>query len=440
MSKIADLMLMAAGGAGGAGGYWISLLGGSNIDQGNGVAIDSAGNIIAVGYTWSEGLGFIAALIAKYDSLGVLQWQRTLSGTGVEIANAVAIDSADNIIVLAETSSDGEGAADLLIAKYNSSGTLQWDRTLGSSNNEQGNGVAIDSADNIIVVGGTYGTGAGGFDALIAKYNSSGTLQWQRTLGGASNDLANGVAIDSADNIIIAAYSYSEGAGSEDSLIAKYNSSGTLQWQRTLGGSDRERFIGVAIDSADNVIAAGFAKSDGAGGEDILIAKYNSSGTLQWDRTLGGASNDAANGVAIDSADNIIVIGDAASDGAGGDDVLIAKYNSSGTLQWQRTLGGSDTDIGYAVAIDSADNIIVVGKTRSDGAGSDDVLIAKLPPDGSKTGTYGSLTYAEAVLTDEAAVLTDEAAVLTDAAASLTDAAAVLTDASASLTEELIEL
>jgi uncharacterized delta-60 repeat protein len=282
--------------------------------------------------------------------------------------------------------------------------------------------------------------GAGGVDLLIAKYNSAGALQWDRTLGGTESDSGYAVAIDSADNIIVTGQTNSDGAGGLDVLIAKYNSAGALQWDRTLGGTGSDLGYAVAIDSANNIIVVGETNSDGAGGDDLLIAKYNSAGALQWDRTLGGTGNDVGYAVAIDSADNIIVTGYTGSDGAGGFDVLIAKYNSAGALQWDRTLGGTVGDRGYAVAIDSADNIIVVGETTSDGAGSLDVLIAKLPPNGSGTGTYGSFTYEAAVLTDAPAVLTDALAVLTDAPAVLTDVVAVLTDAPAVLTEELIDI
>ena len=218
------------------------------------------------------------------------------------------------------------------------------------------------------------------------------------------------------------------------------NAGADSYWISLLGGSGADFGNAVAIDSSDNIIVCGYTGSDGAGVNDVLIAKYNSSGVLQWDRTLGGSGTDYGNAVAIDSSDNIIVCGRTDSDGAGGIDFLIAKYNSSGVLQWDRTLGGSGSDLGNAVAIDSSDNIIVCGRTNSDGAGGIDVLIAKLPPDGSLTGTYGSFVYQDAVLTDEEAVLTDEAAVLTDAEAVLTDAEAVLTDAAAVLTEELIPI
>ena len=172
----------------------------------------------------------------------------------------------------------------------------------------------------------------------------------------------------------------------------------------------------------------------------LLQAAAGGGVVVSWIALLGGTGSDSGNAVAIDSANNIIVTGRTDSDGAGGADFLIAKYNSAGALQWDRTLGGTGTDVGNAVAIDSANNIIVTGQTNSDGAGGTDLLIAKLPPDGSGTGTYGSFTYEAAVLTDAPAVLTDALAVLTDAPAVLTDAVAVLTDSPAVLTEELIDI
>jgi uncharacterized delta-60 repeat protein len=439
MSGISTKLLQAAAGRE-AVSFWIALLGGTGTDYGNAVAIDSADNIIVAGFTTSDGAGSNDLLIAKYNSAGALQWDRTLGGTGNDYGNAVAIDSANNIIVTGFTTSDGAGSNDLLIAKYNSAGALQWDRTLGGTGNDVGMAVAIDSANNIIVTGHTTSDGAGGLDVLIAKYNSAGALQWVRTLGGTGTDYGRAVAIDSANNIIVTGVTTSDGAGSNDLLIAKYNSAGALQWDRTLGEWNIDVGNAVAIDSANNIIVTGYTASDGAGSNDFLIAKYNSAGALQWVRTLGGTGADVGMAVAIDSANNIIVTGHTASDGAGGADVLIAKYNSAGALQWVRTLGGTGTDYGNAVAIDSADNIIVAGYTASDGAGGADLLIAKLPPNGSGTGTYGSFTYEAAVLTDAPAVLTDALAVLTDAPAVLTDVVAVLTDAPAVLTEELIDI
>ena len=362
-------------------------------------------------------------------------WIALLGGTGLDYFYGVAVDSADNIICVGWTRSDGAGGYDGLIAKYNSSGTLQWDRTLGGGNSDYFYDVTVDSSDNIICAGITAS-----YDGLIAKYNSSGTLQWDRTLGSSNIDYFYGVAVDSSDNIICVGSTRSDGAGSYDGLIAKYNSSGTLQWDRTLGDWGTEFFYGVAVDSSDNIICVGQTNSDGAGDYDGLIAKYNSSGTLQWDRTLGGGDTEYFQAIAVDSADNYVCAGHTRSDGAGVEDGLIAKYNSSGTLQWDRTLGGGNSDYFYGVTVDSSDNIICAGITSSDGAGEYDAMTFRIISDGTLTGTHGVFGYTEAVLTDAEAVLTDAEAVLTDAVAVLTDAEAVLTDAEAVLTAELIEV
>ena len=429
------LMGISSAGASGE-SYWINLLGGTGSDIAYDVAIDSSDNIIMVGSTTSDGAGNNDCLIAKYTSSGTLLWDKTLGGSSVDIAYGVAVDSSDNIIMVGYVRLSVFSNPDLLVAKYNTSGTLLWAKALGGGPEDSAQGVSVDSSDNIIVVGYTLSDGAGGPDFLIAKYNTSGTLLWDKTLGGPGSEFAYGVDVDSSDNIVVVGGGTSDGAGNYDFFIAKYNSSGTLLWDKTLGGSSAEFGYGVAVDSSDNIVVVGYTLSDGAGSNDFLIAKYNSSGTLLWDKTLGGTGSDTANSVSIDSFDNIVVVGSTASDGAGSNDFLVTKYNSSGTLLWDKTLGGTGSDTANSVSIDSFDNIVVVGSTASDGAGSNDCLIAKLPTDGSGDGTYGNLIYQDAVLTDADAVLTDALAVLTSADAVLTDSVVVLTDAAAVLTSE----
>tara|TARA_R110000782_G_scaffold98928_1_gene184468 strand:- start:505 stop:1833 length:1329 start_codon:yes stop_codon:yes gene_type:complete len=442
MSNISKLTLLGAAGAGGGGPFWIALLGGTGPDESRSVATDSSNNVIIAGMTSPDGAyGNNFLLVAKYDLDGALLWDKILGKSGsFDQGSGVAVDSADNIIVCGSTASVGAGDDDVLVAKYNSSGTLQWDRTLGGNSADQGLDVAIDSSDNIIVSGNCLSDGQGSFDFLIAKYNSSGTLQWDRTLGSSSTERGNSVAIDSADNIIVCGESDGVGAGSNDLLVAKYNSSGTIQWQKSLGGTSADTGTGVAIDSADNIIVCGSTDSAGAGGSDLLVAKYNSSGVIQWQKILGGTGSDIPGKVAVDSSDNIVVCAYTTSAGAGSLDYLIAKYNSSGTLQWDKTLGGTGFDQGMSVTVDSANNVIVCGRTQSDGEGSYECMIAKLPSDGSGDGTYGVFVYQDASLTAATSSLTSASSSATDAPAVLTSAAASLTSADASLTSELFPI
>ena len=434
----------AASGSGGL-SYWISTLGGSGSDSGYSVSTDSSGNSYVFGYTDSTGAGDRDFLLSKYDSIGDVQWQRILGGAARDWGRSVAIDSSDNVYVFGHTASAGAGASDFLLAKYNTSGTIQWQRILGGSGTETGYAVAIDSSDNIYVAGETDSTGAGSSDFLLAKYNTSGTIQWQRVLGGASGDAAYSVILDSSDNVYVVGETGSTGAGGDDFLLAKYNSSGTIQWQRVLGGVGDDKCFSAAIDSSDNLYVFGYTASTGAGSNDFLLAKYNSSGVIQWQRVLGGADNEQGSSVAIDSSDNVYVLGFTLSAGAGSLDFLLAKYNSSGTIQWQRVLGTAGSyENGRSVAVDLLDNVYVFGVTGGIGEGGDEYLQAKLPNDGSLTGTYAldgvDVVYAASSLTAATSTLTAATSSLTAATSSLTAATSTLTAASASLTSHLVEL
>tara|TARA_S200002703_G_scaffold91130_1_gene78588 strand:- start:53 stop:1261 length:1209 start_codon:yes stop_codon:yes gene_type:complete len=369
-------------------------------------------------------------------------WIATIGGTNIDEGKGIAVDSSDNLYIAGLTLSEGAGSDNILIVKYDFTGTIQWQRTLGGTSEEDGvSGIAADSSNNVYIVSQTESEGAGEYDIIIAKYNSLGDIQWQRTLGGTYNDQGKGIAVDSSNNVYITGR-ISATAGSADILIAKYNSSGTIQWQRTLSGTNQDFGEGIAVDSSNNVYIVSFTKSEGAGNFDILIAKYNSSGTIQWQRTLSATIGfgGSAQGISVDSSDNLYIAGRTSSEGAGGSDILIAKYNSSGTIQWQRTLGGTNSDVGRAIVVDSSDNLCIVGQTESEGEGSRDIIVAKLPNDGTLTGKYGRLTYASSSLTDSASSLTDASSSLTDASSSFTDASSSLTSATSKLIPSLINL
>ena len=429
---------MSAGGA--EQDYWIATLGGATYDDAESIAVDSSGNVYIVGQTDSQGAGSYDALLAKYNASGTLQWQRVLGGATEDYAQSIAVDSSGNVYIAGNTQSQGAGGQDALIAKYNTSGTLQWQRVLGGASNDMAAGIAVDSSGNVYIAGYTQSQGAGGYETLIAKYNTSGTLQWQRILGDTNADYANGIAVDSSGNVYIAGITASQGAPGSDALIAKYDTSGTIQWQRILGSSVQASAGGIAVDSSGNVYIVGFTEVSFY--LDILVAKYDTSGTLQWQRTLGSPTSTDNNfglGIAVDSSGNVYITGYTPYQSAGVNDALIVKYNTSGTLQWQRILGGTGNDGGTGIAVDSSGNVYISGFT-SQGAGSFDALIAKLPGDGSLTGTYGGFTYAVSTLTAATPTLTAATSTLTAATSTLTAATSTLTAATSTLTSTTITL
>ena len=131
------------------------------------------------------------------------------------------------------------GDNDLFVVKYNSSGTKQWTKQFGTSSTDLADGVATDSSGNVYLVGYTYGgldgnTNTGASDLFVVKYNSSGTKQWTKQLGSSSLEYDYGVATDSSRNVYVSGETYggldgNTNAANADLFVVKYNSSGTKQ-------------------------------------------------------------------------------------------------------------------------------------------------------------------------------------------------------------------
>jgi len=398
---------------------WTKQLGSSGRDSANGVATDSSGNVYVTGVTFggldcNTSAGANDLFVVKYNSSGTKQWTKQLGSVSSDFANGVATDSSGNVYVAGGTYGglDGNtsaGNTDLFVVKYNSSGTRQWTKQLGTAEYDEARGVATDSSGNVYVAGGTKGnlngnSNSGRTDLFVIKYNSSGTRQWTKQLGTWQTDLANGVATDSSGNVYVTGVTYrhldgNTSAGSADLFVVKYNSSGKKQWTKQLGTSSRDHARGVVTDSSGNVYVTGdtYGGLDGntnAGYNDLFVVKYLDNGTKQWTKQLGTSSDDLASGVATDSSGNVYVTGGTyggldGNTNAGNSDLFVVKYNSSGTKQWTKQLGAASRDYDYGVATDSSRNVYVSGETYGglDGntnAANADLFVVKYNSSGTK--------------------------------------------------------
>ncbi|MGF0009385.1 SBBP repeat-containing protein [Desulfovibrio sp. SGI.102] len=359
-------------------------------------------------------------------------WVATLGGSSPDPGYSVAVAPDGSVYVCGETWSAGAGYSDLLLAKFSSSGTVQWQRILGGSDNDRGRSVAVAPDGSVYVCGYTESAGAGGYDLLLAKFSSSGTVQWQRTLGGSNDDEGHSVAVASDGSVYVCGYTESAGAGNQDLLLAKFSSSGAVQWQKTLGGSDYDDGRSVAVAPDGSVYVCGENRYN------FLLAKFSSSGAVQWQKTLGGSNPDSGYSVAVAPDGSVYVCGYIDSYSY----FLLAKFSSSGTVQWQRTLGGSDDDEGHSVAVAPDGSVYVCGYTGSAGAGSWDLLLAKITDSLIEKDivTFGNLNFQDASLTSKNVSLTSKSSSLSVSNAGLTVTTPSLTVVTPSLTTNLYTL
>ncbi|MCP4137788.1 MAG: hypothetical protein GY754_42900 [bacterium] len=293
-------------------------------------------------------LGSNDIYLAKYDSSGTKQWVRQFGSDGDEWSRGIAADSNNNIYVTGWTKGDmggngNPGSNDIFLVKYNSSGTEQWVRQLGASGDDTGRGLVVDSDNNVYITGWTAGdldgeVTTGGLDVFLSMYSSSGVYNWTRLSGSTANDLGLELAIDSAGNIYITGETHGDWngttSGGTDMFLLKYNTSRTVEWVSQLGSEGNDYGDEVAVDSTGNIYVCGVTINGFNGDTDAFLVKYLSTGETRSYRQFGSTSIDVSEGLAIDSDNNIYVTGwtegimDSNSN-AGGIDIFFTRFMES---------------------------------------------------------------------------------------------------------------
>ena len=270
-----------------------------------------------------------------------LEWYSLWHDASIQGGKGVAIDSYGHIYQTGYISNGPFGLNDGKLIKSDSSGAPIWNRTWGTTKNDGGFGVALDSNEYVYVVGtADYGTAENLEKFILLKYDSSGNYQWNRTWSDMVRANGRSIVIDSEDNIYIAGHAGN--LGNSDIAIVKYDSTGTKLWQRIWGGSNYEGRYGLdlTVDSQDNLYVGAQTNSYGAGDADAVIIKYDSSGNQLWNTTWGGVLIDGAEAIALDTENNIYIGGYTDNYGTGTRNMFLAKFNNSGFPLWDKTWAG----------------------------------------------------------------------------------------------------
>ena len=367
---------------------------------------------------------------------------------GLDLGHGIAVDSHGNAYVTGETDSNQttfpvkvgpdttyNGYYDAFVAKVNAAGTaLVYAGYIGGAWDDDGNGIAVDSAGNAYIVG-TAGSGKsdgfpatvgpnltnnGNFDAFVAKVNAAGTaLDYAGFIGGINWDVGNGIAVDSQGSAYVVGSTNSNQTDFADShfpvtvgpdltfngssglygdaFVAKVNPSGSaLDYAGYIGGAADDRGYGIAVDHFGNAYVTGVTASDQSsfpvkvgpdltynGGSfygDAFVAKVNTTGTaLDYAGYIGGANDEFGYGIAVDGSGKAFVTGYTESNQStfpvkvgpdltygGARDAFVAEVNAAGSaLAYAGYIGGAGQDVGNGIAVDSGDNVYVTGYTSS---------------------------------------------------------------------------
>jgi hypothetical protein len=362
-------------------------IGGTNADYAYSIIQTTDGGYAVAGYTQSFGAGNQDYYIVKLDAGGTLQWTRTVGGTSYDYVWSVIQTTDGGSAVAGYTWSFGAGGYDMYIVKLDSGSALQWSKTVGGTGSDFAYSIIRTTDGGYVVAGETISFGAGLWDFYIVKLISSGTLQWSRTVGGTSDEGARSIIQTTDGGYAVGGFTESFGSGSRDMYISKLDASGTLQWSRTVGGTGDDIAFSIIQTTDGGYAVAGYTESFGAG---MYIVKISSSGTLQWTKTVGGASYDEAFSIIQTTDGGYAAAGYTWSFGAGGYDMYIVKLDSSGTLQWSRTVGGTTDDIAFSIIQTTDGGYAAAGYTYSFGVGNSDMYIVKFDASGNTCGNSTS--------------------------------------------------
>ncbi|MEZ4372060.1 MAG: hypothetical protein R3B07_14605 [Polyangiaceae bacterium] len=406
------------------------IFGDSGVDQrARGVALDSAGNIIVVGYFSGTinfgGSDLVSAggrdvFLAKFDSSGNHLWSKRFGGTKDAFGLGVAVDTTNSIIITGYFSGTASfGGAnlvetgnqqDVFLAKYNSAGVHQFSKRFGDApGSQQGWSVATNAGNQIFLTGfyrstidfsnGALATSTE-WSTFVASFNSSGSNIAAKSFGDLTNvTQARSIAVDSAGNLLLTGQfsgsaNFGGGTlstnGGFDTFVVKLSSSLAHRYSKRFGDGSADLGRRIAADGLGNSWSTGYFQGtidfgcgvlSAAGGYDGYLVKLDSNGACLVSKRFGDSGTDAPDAIAVDGAGNVVISGsfDGAIDFGGGAiisngdrDAFLAKFSPDGSHIYSDGFGGTGAEFGEGVAASTARVLLVgtVGSSADFGGGT----------------------------------------------------------------------
>ncbi len=367
---------------------WTECYGGPGSDKGSEVQLTSDGGYIITGRTGSFGAGAQDAYLIRIDANGDTLWTKTYGGVDWDYAYSVKQTTDDGFIVVGGSKSFSSGGDyDVYLIKTDADGDTLWTRTYGGTDIEYGSSVQLTSDGGYIIIGVTMSFGAGDRDFYLLKTDANGDILWTQTYGGTDSDEGYSVQLTSDGGYILVGETCSYGvpAGTADVWLIKTDADGTSLWSQTYGGAYTDFGSSVQLTSDGGYIIAAGTWSYGAGNTDAYLIKTDADGNSLWTQTYGNTMYDTAYSIQQTADGGYIFTGDYGyADYT--NDVWIVKTDVSGNIIWEETYGeagGWNYDMGASIQIASDNNYIIAGQTYSYGAGDWDVWVLKIAGEGT---------------------------------------------------------
>ena len=365
-------------------------IGGKNDDRFTCMDVTKDGGLVAGGYSISRasgqktdtGKGRYDYWVVKLDSLQNIQWDKTIGGEGDDILKSIQQTTDGGYIlggysdskISGDKTQKNNGYTDYWVVKLDSLGNVQWDKTIGgkaydyliSLQQTNDGGYILGGRSQSGISGDKTDSNRGFDDYWVVKLDATGSIEWDKTIGGSDGDILRSVQQTSDGGYIIGGYSRSHRSGDKtqasrggtDYWIVKLNSDGKIKWDKTIGGSKDDVFSAIQQTPDGGYILAGYSESDISGNKteisrgrkDYWILKVNSNGDVLWDKTIGSNKDDQLysiqqtkdGGFILGGYSRSNISGDKTENNEGKEDYWIVKLNKKRVIEWDKTIAASN--------------------------------------------------------------------------------------------------
>lgn len=333
-----------------------------------------------------------------------VDWKKVLGGNGNDYGYSI-IKTTDGGYLLSgrTTSNNGDitstkGGIDMWVAKLDAAGNINWQKSYGGNGDEYSVSATATPDGGYALTGytlsnnnGDVGQNHGNTDFWVLKINGTGTIQWQKTLGGAGDDRPSAITVTTEGRIGVAGYTNSTNGdvgtnhGSEDMWVMLLdNGNGNFLWKKTFGGNGSERAKALAPAPTGGLYVGGTTSSNnngdvGAskGSNDFWVLHLDRDLSIVWKNNFGGTSNEDLYAIATGADNTLIAAGSTKSNNTGdvgattgSEDMWVVKINAvTGMLVSQKVLGGNDIDVAKGILIRPNGNMVIAGYTYSNNSG-----------------------------------------------------------------------
>ncbi len=355
-------------------------------DEAQGISLTNANEPVLAGFSKNSGESNNITCFRSYPNTCDSAWTRMVitPANGSDKVYDLVRDAAGNFFMTGRIDSDPSFAPDddAWTAKLNAAGTILWNVSYnsGAGREDRGSFVRVAPSGNVYITGRTWN--GSDFDVLTIKYTGSGTQQWVRTYdGGNGNDEPAGLAIDANENIIIAASAQVAGDTTYDVIALKYDNGGTQQWATLYNSSGDDQAAALAVDTDGNAFVAATSDVDPSNAQDLqmMVVKFNTSGSQQWAQPFGATADDHADDIVVNDLGQVCVTGHTNS-GSIADpnyNATTVIFSPNGDALWTDTYNapGDTSDVPARIQLTS-DGFIIGGYTSTT-ATMRDVMVIK---------------------------------------------------------------